>query len=100
MHGNDLYDPGLHLFLDDDEVQDHPRFVRKVQHPQHIQSEPVLKPDRPWEGHAVQLRFESFNFTNTPNFGRPNTAIGTAAAGTITTAQEPRRIQFGLKYVF
>ena len=30
MHGNNLYDPGLHLFLDDDEVQDHPGFVRKV----------------------------------------------------------------------
>ncbi len=55
MHGNNLYDPGLHLFLDDDEVQDHPGFVRKVQRPQRIQTEPVLKPDRPWEGQAVQL---------------------------------------------
>ena len=24
MRSNDLYDPGLHLFLDDEEVQDHP----------------------------------------------------------------------------
>ena len=54
----------------------------------------------PWEGHSMQFRFESFNFTNTPSFGRPNTSFGTAAAGTINTASEPRRIQFGLKYVF
>ena len=55
MNGGNLYDPGLHLFVDDEEVQDHPGFVRKVQRPARLQAEPVLSPDRPWEGKAVQL---------------------------------------------
>ncbi len=52
---SDLHDPGLHLFVDDAEVQDHPGFVRKVQQPARAQTEPVLRADRPWEGSAVQM---------------------------------------------
>ena len=53
MHGNNLYDPGLHLFVDNEGVQDHPGFQRKVQRPQPVQAGPVLRPDRPWEGYLV-----------------------------------------------
>ncbi|MCP5116993.1 MAG: hypothetical protein GY953_39725 [bacterium] len=54
----------------------------------------------PWEGHHIQFRFESFNFSNTPAFGRANTGFGGSNVGKITSADEPRRIQFGMKYVF
>ena len=51
-----LYDPGLHLFADDAEVQDHPGFTRKVQRPTRAQPEPVLRPEMPWEGKTVQIK--------------------------------------------
>jgi len=54
----------------------------------------------PWERHSLQFRFESFNFTNTPTFGQPNAGLRAQATGTITDADEPRRIQFALKYGF
>ena len=54
----------------------------------------------PWEGHVIEFRFESFNLTNTPPFYAPNRAVGTPGAGMITSAGEPRRNQFALKYAF
>jgi len=54
----------------------------------------------PWERHALQFRFESFNLTNTPAFGQPVGGLRSATTATINEADEPRRIQFALKYTF
>jgi hypothetical protein len=49
---------------------------------------------------AFEVRAEAFNATNTPPFGAPNTTVGSAAFGTITTAGDPRVIQLVLKFIF
>jgi len=54
----------------------------------------------PREGHMVQFRLEAFNFTNTPTFGQPNSGLRGPATATISEADDPRRIQFALKYMF
>ena len=55
----------------------------------------------------LQFRTEFFNLSNTPQFNNPNTNIGSAARGrissaasTITLQRIPRHIQFGLKFYF
>jgi len=48
----------------------------------------------------IEFRTEIFNLTNTPPLGNPNTSFGSAAFGTITSAGDPRVIQFGLKLNF
>jgi hypothetical protein len=52
------------------------------------------------ERFRLQFRAESFNATNTPFFGLPGATINAAGAGIITSAGEPRRVQFGLKLLF
>jgi hypothetical protein len=46
------------------------------------------------------VRAEIFNATNTPPLGAPNTTVGAAAFGTITSAGDPRVLQLALKFVF
>jgi hypothetical protein len=52
------------------------------------------------EGTAVEFRAESFNLTNTANFGAPNASLGGSNFGAITgmtTNYTPRVLQFALK---
>jgi len=49
---------------------------------------------------AIELRAEVFNATNTPPLGAPNTTVGAAAFGTITSAGDPRVFQLAVKFVF
>ncbi|MFN7544855.1 MAG: carboxypeptidase regulatory-like domain-containing protein [Acidobacteriota bacterium] len=52
----------------------------------------------------AELRFESFNFTNTPKFNNPNGDITSPNFGRVTGAQGapngPREVQLGLKVTF
>ena len=49
----------------------------------------------------LQFRAEFFNLLNTVNFNNPATAVNSAATfGRITEAQDPRIMQFGLKFLF
>ena len=49
----------------------------------------------------LQFRAEFFNLFNTVNFSNPNTTVNTAATfGRITGVQDPRIMQFGLKFLF
>jgi hypothetical protein len=50
--------------------------------------------------HRIQLRIEGFNIFNQPRFGQPNGVIGTAPFGQITTAEDGRIVQLGIKYIF
>lgn len=48
----------------------------------------------------LQLRAEVFNLFNHPNLGFPDNFLGSPSFGRITTARDPRHIQFGAKLVF
>jgi hypothetical protein len=53
------------------------------------------------ERYRIQFRLESFNLMNHPNFGLPNSALGNAAVGTISTVISPeRQNQAVLKFFF
>jgi len=52
------------------------------------------------EGHRVDFRAEAFNLFNHARFGNPSAAMNSASYGQITTARDPRIMQFALKYSF
>ena len=48
----------------------------------------------------VEFRAEAFNVSNTPPLGQPNGVVGNAAFGSITTAFDPRVVEFALRLGF
>ena len=48
----------------------------------------------------LQLRVEIFNALNQERFGQPGGTIGTPTFGVITTAEDGRIVQLGIKYTF
>jgi hypothetical protein len=48
----------------------------------------------------LQFRAEFFNLFNHPNFNLPDSFLGSPTFGRISSAREPRHIQFGVKLLF
>ncbi len=48
----------------------------------------------------LQFRAEFFNLFNHPNFNLPDNFLGSPTFGRISSARDPRHIQFGLKLLF
>jgi len=49
---------------------------------------------------GIQLRWEIFNVLNHTNFNAPTASLNSGNFGKITTAQDPRIMQFALKFDF
>ena len=60
----------------------------------------LIKPTSFGENRNIEFRAEFFNLTNTPPLGAPNVVLGAAGFGSITSAGDPRVLQFGLKVDF
>jgi hypothetical protein len=60
----------------------------------------LLKNTRFTERVNLQIRAEAFNLFNHPNFNLPDNFLGSPTFGRITSARDPRHIQFGLKLLF
>ena len=60
----------------------------------------VLKSFEVKDGASLQFRAESFNALNRTNFNQPQNFLGAAGFGSITSAQNPRLVQLGIKLLF
>jgi carboxypeptidase family protein/TonB-dependent receptor-like protein len=60
----------------------------------------LLKNTRLTERVNLQFRAEAFNLFNHPNFNLPDNFLGSPTFGRITSARDPRHVQFGLKLLF
>ena len=83
-------------------VGDMPRFVGNVRTGSTANLD--LSLSRSWnivEKLRLQLRAEAYNVTNTPQYGRANTTLGSSGYGTVTdTIGNPRNLQLGVRLDF
>src|SRR4030095_4705430 len=52
------------------------------------------------EGQKLEFRAEAFNLTNAFRMNNPTTVLNSNTFGQVTSALDPRIMQFALKYVF
>ncbi|MBZ5496295.1 MAG: carboxypeptidase-like regulatory domain-containing protein [Acidobacteriia bacterium] len=60
----------------------------------------LIKDSRIREGLTLQFRAEFFNVLNHTNLDLPDIFLGSPTFGRISSAENPRRIQFGLKLIY
>jgi len=60
----------------------------------------LMKNFRVTERTSVQFRSEFFNLFNNVNFNQPQSSLNSASVGRITSAGDPRILQFALKLMF
>ncbi|MGA3187191.1 MAG: carboxypeptidase regulatory-like domain-containing protein [Bryobacteraceae bacterium] len=60
----------------------------------------LVKNTRATERLNVQFRAEFFNVVNHTNFNLPDNFLGDTTFGQVTSAQDPRRVQLALKFLF
>jgi hypothetical protein len=60
----------------------------------------LLKDTKVSERTSIQFRAEFFNVFNSVNFGMPDDGLTDSAFGQITSAGNPRILQFALKFMF
>jgi len=60
----------------------------------------MLKNQRITESLTAQFRAEAFNVTNRVNLNLPDGFLRSGTFGQVTSASQPRRIQFALKFLF
>lgn len=52
------------------------------------------------ESMDLQFRVDAYNILNHPNFNLPGRIFGASNFGVISSAQDPREMQFALKFEF
>jgi len=60
----------------------------------------LQKEEALYESTRLQFRFDMFNLLNHPNLNLPGRIFGSSNFGVISSAQDPRELQFALKLLF
>ncbi|HXC43302.1 MAG TPA: TonB-dependent receptor [Candidatus Dormibacteraeota bacterium] len=80
---------------------DSPRFLANLRAPRYFNWDMGIQK---WWGlgelRRLQFRVEMFNALNHPDFFEPDTNLGDASFGTITSAYPARSVQFGVKFYY